>query len=113
VFFEYRQNNSGGGYDYDASRGIGHDVIIEAADSDEANYRAERIGLYFDGADEGGPDCDCCGDRWYRAWSREGDAQPSHYGEPLATEYVLSLRKNGPTVFVHYDDGRIEGYESR
>ncbi|MFE4367966.1 MULTISPECIES: DUF7296 family protein [unclassified Streptomyces] len=58
-FYEFHQNNSGGGFDYDEDNGISVYVIIEAGSADVANARAEKIGLYFDG--EG--DCPCCGDR--------------------------------------------------
>jgi hypothetical protein len=113
VFFEFNQNNSGGGFDYDAARGIGRHVIVEARNEDEANDRAGRIGLYFDGADDYGPDCSCCGDRWYRAWAHSGTDTPIIYGEPVDEEYRLSLGKDTPEVFVHYADGRIAGYEAR
>lgn len=71
-FFEFNQNNSGGTFITDASRGIGEYVIIEAADAKEANSLAQQKGLYFDGC-ESGQDCDCCGDRWY---------DPSACGDP-------------------------------
>lgn len=59
-FYAFDQNNSGGGYDHDARKGIGQVVVIEAEDSEEAIYKAEEIGLYFDGRG----DCSCCGNRW-------------------------------------------------
>lgn len=61
--FRFDQNNSGGSYDEDHSRGIGSNVYIEAVDALHANARAESIGIYFDGCEKG-MDCDCCGDRW-------------------------------------------------
>ena len=59
MFYEFRQNNSGGVFHLPAIQ-----VFIEADSMDEANRIAERNGLYFDGAGSG-RDCLCCGDRWY------------------------------------------------
>ena len=108
MFFTYNQNNSGGSFVFDERRGITHYVIIEAADAREANYRAERIGLYFDG--EG--DCPCCGDRWYEAWSDdEGDAVPSIYGEPIQDfDFEFKWMGDRPEAFVHFADGHFRGY---
>jgi hypothetical protein len=57
-FYRFDQNNSGGDYQKPARH-----VFVEANTSEEANNIAEKIGIYFDGADMG-YDCDCCGDRW-------------------------------------------------
>ena len=81
-WYEFKQNNSGGSFEHDAKDGIGYAVFIEAWDANHANARAERIGLYFDGCD-GGRDCHCCGDRWYRASQYGAKEFPSHYGEPV------------------------------
>lgn len=108
AFYEYNQNNSGGGFDFDADRGITHYVIIEAGSADEANERAELVGLYFDG--EG--DCECCGNRWSEAWESEGDDVPSIYGTPIQ-DYDFEYRWMGadnPEAFVHFADGRVQGY---
>lgn len=66
-FFAFSQNNSGGSYDINASRGIGKVVVIEAENASDANEKAEEIGLYFDGR----YDCDCCGNRWSQQWDDE------------------------------------------
>lgn len=111
-FYEYRQNNSGGSFDFDADAGISVNVIIEADNAQEANYKAEDIGLYFNG--DG--DCPCCGDRWYDQWNDEnGDAVPSHYGEPIQdVEFGKGLHfkwiKDGPEAYVHFADGNIQAY---
>ncbi|MGW1268168.1 DUF7296 family protein [Streptomyces sp. NPDC002491] len=109
MFFEFNQNNSGGGFDFDAERGISHYVIVEADDAEHANYRAERIGLYFDG--EG--DCPCCGNRWSAQWSSDsGNAVPSIYDEPVQ-DYDFSYRwmcGDRPEAYVHFADGRVQGY---
>lgn len=79
-FFTYDQNNSGGRFDVDDKGGIAEAVIIEADSADEANDRAEGLGLYFNGTDDGGPDCPCCGDRWYRVSESDGTDEPKIYG---------------------------------
>jgi hypothetical protein len=107
VFYDYSQNNSGGSFVYEPERGISHWVIVEADSASEANARAERIGLYFDG--EG--DCRCCGDRWYEQSSYEtGDETPSAYGAPV-TDGMPGLMRwiDGYEGFIHYADGRVEG----
>lgn len=107
-FFEFCQNNSGGSFGVDKKAGIGHYVIIEAMDADHANTIAERIGIYFDGC-QNGMDCDCCGDRWYPAYG-EGDDVISHYGTPLidaGNRTGFFPRWEDEYFFVHFLDGRI------
>ena len=58
-FFTFYQNNSGGVFD-----GPAHYVIVEASDAEEAATRAETVGVYFNGVEDG-LDCECCGDRWF------------------------------------------------
>lgn len=55
----------------DSEKGIASTVIVEAYNAQDANERALKIGLYFDGA-EAGEDNPECGDRWYRV--EEADA---------------------------------------
>lgn len=111
-FFEYRQNNSGGGFDIDEAAGISVVVIVEADSAYEANDKAKEIGLYFDGYG----DCSCCGNRWYSQWDGDkGDEVPSHYGEPIQDvdfEGGLNHKWNttGPEAYVHFKDGTIQGY---
>ena len=80
--FIYTQNNSGGAYDYPEWTGPADlggvfaacdwqekqvDVWVMAESASEANELAQKYaGVYFDGC-ERGMDCDCCGDRWWRA----------------------------------------------
>ena len=102
-FFTFNQNNLGGSFSYDESSGISEWVIIEAKNADQANDRAECIGLYFDGWGSE-MDCPCCGDRWSRVWEEEGDDFPSIYGED-----VFKAKKSlfSKTVFVHYLNGEV------
>lgn len=112
-FYNYDQNNSGGGFVYDDRAGIAQYVIIEAVTAREANLKAEEIGLYFDGAG----DCSCCGDRWYSVDDGDGTEAPfmwdkslQEYGNgPLEGDYWSA--PGDATVFVHYMDGRIEGWK--
>ena len=103
MFFEFHQNNSGGHDDIDPNTGIVKVVVIEAPDCETANNRAESIGLYFDGCDNG-RDCLCCGDRWYRQWSnKEGSVVPIVYGKPVD----LTSKKDWYfPIAIHYADGR-------
>ena len=56
------QNNSGGSFIVDDR--LTHRLVIEADNYDEAEEKAFRFGVYYNGVDEG-RDCSCCGDRWY------------------------------------------------
>lgn len=71
-FFEYRQNNSGGGFNVNDTLTVL--VIVEAKDQKQAIQIGESLGIYFNGCDKG-MDCPCCGDRWY-----EPDEVNLHYG---------------------------------
>lgn len=114
MFYTFRQNNSGGVFDYDEERGISVYVIVEADSADDAVDRAEGIGLYFDG----GGDCECCGPRWSDfLWDGAGDEEPSLFGEPvdlsedakLSGAWNMKWIEDGYETFVHYQDGRIVG----
>ena len=112
MFYHYSQNNSGGSFDFDISSGITHHVVIEANSADEANTRAESIGLYFDG----GGDCPCCGNRWSSAWSDKGSETPELYGAELGVKKPDSSFGNfgwmqdGYETAVHFKDGTVKWY---
>lgn len=97
-FFEYSQNNSGGGFDHDPVAGIGYKVVVEADSDEQADAKAEEIGIYFNGCDAG-IDCPCCGDRWSRAWG-DGDA-----------ELVEPRAGWGLPAYVHFADGSMKTYQ--
>ena len=107
MFFNYNQNNSGGSFVIDDD--VAHYVIIEADTAEEANKKAEEIGIYFDGVDKGW-DCYCCGDRWYPVWNYEGEKEPLIYGEPVAEYSDIFAQKNKPYAHVYYADGRKESF---
>ncbi len=62
---------------------------------DKADAIAEVIGIYFDGCDLG-KDCDCCGDRWGRAWSDDATDSPMWYDEPL-----VRCDEDKPFAYIH------------
>ena len=76
-FYEFRQNNSGGSFNY--TDDLDRHVYIEATSALEANSIAKNLGVYFDGV-RCGMDCSCCGDRWdetqeWRAIESKDDLQ--------------------------------------
>jgi len=106
-FFTYIQNNSGGGFHQDEESGIGLNVIIEANSSEEANDKAESIGLYFDGCDND-RDCSCCGDRWYRSYE-DGTDTPRIYDQDVSSQdYKEEWMIWGPYSYIHYTNGTIK-----
>lgn len=60
-FYKFGQNNSGGFFQVDDK--ACHRLFIEANTFAEAVDKAEELGCYWNGVDEG-IDCECCGDRW-------------------------------------------------
>jgi hypothetical protein len=114
MFWNYRQNNSGGSFSFDKDRGISVNVIVEANSPDDADRRAESIGIYFD--DDYSIDCECCGTRWHRAYG-EGDVLPSVYNEPVIggkvrfTEYSYKWMEKNPEGFIHYKDGTVVPFD--
>ena len=109
-FYTFNQNNSGGSFDVDPADGISHFVIIEANSADAANDKAKRIGLYFNGVDDG-RDCECCGDRWCSAWRDDGTENPDVYGKHPSDHRDIFVTDK-PHTFVHYADGRIESFSN-
>jgi hypothetical protein len=106
MFYLFNQNNSGGSFDFDKASGITHYVIVEADTEESAITKAEQIGLYWDGV-ENGMDCECCGDRWCRYTT--GTDTPEIYGKD-PSEYIkqksaIDWMKPNPNVCVHYKDG--------
>lgn len=106
-FYTYSQNNSGGSFTISEKDGICEYVIIEAANASQANARAEEIGLYFYGCEDG-YDCPCCGNRWHPAFESDGSDVPSIYGQPVENvkEDIFINR-----CFIHYLDGTIKKVE--
>ena len=109
MFYEFRQNNSGGSFNYNERAGITTLVIIEAESAKQANERAENdLGLYFDGCAIGA-DCSCCGDRWHSVDECDGNKTPSMYGRPLEQwdRGVGPCFSERFDVAIHYADGTM------
>ncbi len=103
MFKLFTQNNSGGHFNHDPRRGIGPYVIVEGTDEEDCVQRAEDIGLYWNGVDEGS-DCECCGDRW-DTYGEVSD-EPQVYGEPVSQARVR--REGKPLGYIHYLSGGVE-----
>jgi len=102
MFYTVGQNNSGGYFDHDASKGIGYRICVEADSAEDANKRIESI---LDSYDQGG-DCSCCGPRW-SAWFDDDDGckSPSNYSWSK-DENPLTGGWNIP-AYIHYANGTI------
>ena len=93
-FYTFYQNNSGGTFALPAIN-----VSVEADSADEANDIAESHGVYFD--DDYDIDCECCGQRWYRATEWDAVDEPAEpteyevsYAEEDGVEVIKVIRKN-------------------
>ncbi|RMH10629.1 MAG: hypothetical protein D6698_17455 [Gammaproteobacteria bacterium] len=89
AWYLYDQNMSGGYYFEPAFA-----VLVEADNPEEANRRAETVGIYFNGVEEG-EDCECCGDRWIE--------QSRPLVDSKVAKFISSLKK-----ISEEDDYRIE-----
>lgn len=102
-FYTFYQNDVKGKHTLSPSMGISPVVIIEAYGKEDANKRAENIGIYFDGVRKK-VDCKCCGDRWSRMHS-------THYG---TTQPVVSdIKFKSKPAYVHYDGGMVKLLETK
>jgi hypothetical protein len=97
-YFEFSQNNSGGGWQVDHEAGIAEKVFVQASSVSEANEKAKDIGIYFDGLDTG-RDCSCCGSRWSECWEHDEGKEEA----PKASKVAMNK-----VAFVHHADGTIE-----
>ncbi len=120
-WYEYRQNNSGGSFVKNDKVTI--TVLIEEVDATKANYKAQDVGIYFDGVSDG-QDCDCCGDRWYEAdepikmvhYSWNGRDYDKHEYETVEeyaeakTKEEFWANKGEPAVILYYQNGNKKVY---
>ena len=100
-FYTFFQNNPSGEWHYH----MGYAVVIEAEDAEQANEKAEEIGIYFDGT-KCGRDCPCFGDRWDRV--DEHCAVELEGLEKRKEELKLYQKGFGMESYVRYNDGRVE-----
>jgi hypothetical protein len=102
-FYTFDQHNSGGKFINNDT--LGHYVIIEAVDMQDAIRRAEQVGIYFNGVAEG-IDCGCCGDRWTTPWEDDVAPTPMIYdtevGDVYYVEFMYRVKQN---VIIYYYDG--------
>lgn len=118
-WFEYRQNNSGGRFITDDD--VAKYVLIQETDAGPANHKAEQVGIYFDGCNQGW-DCDCCGDRWNEVgdplddfstsdyknnWTRKVHDNVIDYAKAIAAGDTFS-HKGENSVIVYFADGHKE-----
>jgi hypothetical protein len=102
-FYHFSQNNSGGSFE--ENENVCRHVIIEAYSAEDANLRADDIGIYFDGCDMG-IDCSCCGDRWHKLEEDdEGTDKPEIYGKDVRKLYKEMFSKD---CIIHYLNGKKE-----
>ncbi len=107
-YYDFSQNNSGGTFANDEN--VAENVIIAARNKDEANSRAESVGIYFNGCDDE-RDCECCGDRWYAQYNESKDLQPLIYGDLPPEKYLIEHGYSMRTqVIVHHADGTRETF---
>lgn len=102
-FWTYYQNNSGGCNVVNDR--VAKFVFIEAESAEDADNRAEEIGIYFNGC-ETGRDCDCCGDRWDRAYEQTATA-----ADALRSVYDWCLDQD-PAAHVYTADGAKQSFTS-
>jgi hypothetical protein len=108
-FYAFHQNNSGGNFVINDK--VANYVIVEATGVLDAQYRAENIGLYFDGV-ENGLDCSCCGDRWSRPYGL-GDPEPMIYDQPLEEAKAIFSEPGDPYAYVYYMDGTVSKHVTK
>lgn len=105
MFYCFDQNNSGGSFDIDGN--VAQFVIIEAESAAQANERAESIGIYFNGVDEG-HDCPCCGDRWYPVSGSDAEASPEIFGKDPAKYRGAFTERGEVYCYVYYLSNIVE-----
>jgi hypothetical protein len=110
-YFHFSQNNSGGSFQIDDN--VAHHVIVQAHTAEEANRRAEDIGIYFDGCNFG-RDCPCCGDRWSRQWANDkGDDTPMIYKDKPEDHHEFFTKPGLPICHVYHIDGSKTTYRKQ
>lgn len=109
MFYHFSQNNSGGVYALTET--LGHDLYVEASSPEQANERAESLGIYFGGV-ASRADCACCGDRWTPAesWTHTLANMPAAFHKPAwmypEGRYAVAHFQDGSFRRVNYEEGR-------
>lgn len=110
-WYEFTQNNSDGYFVVD--KNVCHRMLIEAASFDEAIEKAEKLGCYWGGVNNG-LDCPCCEDRWNRYWEEainlnnyDGDIRA--YAQDKADNWGWT----SPDTRIFYANGTVEEIYSK
>lgn len=105
-FYVYTQNNPGGELIFTDELSVF--VAIEAENPEDSDEHARRLGIYFDGVEDG-VDCRRCGDRWFRTsddkYSKiniEKEGSALAYMEKKAS---WEIRWNDIMGYIHYASG--------
>lgn len=98
-FYWYSQSNPGGHYDLDGKRGVSVNMVIEAADKEQA----WELLMELSGQDY----CPCCGSRWSE-YPEELDEPPGSFEEHWSDLTQRSGRKEPVAVgYLHRMDGSV------
>ena len=110
MFYNFRQNNSGGRW-----RDPAIEVIVEADDEAHADFIAEQYcEVYFDGSG----DCRCCGNRWSSHHNDDGKESPFLYGSVTIEEYFKDRslynfsEEKIPQIMIRYKNGTKVYYDN-
>lgn len=103
MFYGFDQNNSGGSFVINDK--LCHRLFIEADSSEEAIAKAEELGCYWNGVDDG-VDCPCCGDRWSCYYVRPVDMEKYNsegYAVSVYDNIYKNTEKQWQKEYGHYD----------
>jgi hypothetical protein len=97
-WYLFSQNNSGGGFIVNDD--VAEEVLIQAESPENANEKAEEIGIYFDGIEKD-IDCECCGDRWSEA---------TDYDKVNIDEYVKywPMHYFRDNIYLYFSGGKVK-----
>ena len=84
-------------------------MIIEADSANEANIKAEEIGIYFNGCSIG-MDCSCCGDRWCSVDEGDADNNALVYSDSVGNYNCMWTPLGKAYAYVYYKNGTKESY---
>lgn len=103
MFYEFRQNNSGGHFDLIKDTGITATVLIEADSPDHANTIMGEL-IDDDWCGGQGGYCKCCGERWYKLWSDEKGIEDinKYIEDSQKSQWNIKWVESGYNTCVHY-----------
>lgn len=100
MFYDFGQNNSGGRFIVNDKVTVS--VFIEADSPEEANQKAQDIGIYFFGT-VSGKDCECCGDRWGYALNYVNEIDYDNL-KKYSSQWVEA---DQPYAIIYYKNGEV------